>query len=74
MMDRLDKKGLVERIRGTVDRRQVHCTLSQAGQDLLAKLDPCVAAFDRRIGLAVGDEGHNALLEILGRIRDELHT
>ena len=54
MMDRLEKKGLVERVRGITDRRQVRCTLSDEGAALLAHLDPIVLGFDRRMEEALG--------------------
>ncbi len=36
IVDRLEEKGLVQRVRATQDRRQVCVSLTQKGQDLLA--------------------------------------
>ena len=43
ILDRMEKAGWVGRLRGTVDRRTVRTTLSEAGCKLLAELDEPVA-------------------------------
>ena len=43
ILDRMEKAGWVGRLRGTVDRRTVRTTLSEAGCSLLAALDEPVA-------------------------------
>ena len=46
LIDRLVKKGLVERVRSEEDRRQVWCHITRAGLQLLRRLDRPVAALD----------------------------
>ena len=47
LIDRLEKKGLVRRVRSEEDRRQVWCRITPAGERLLARLDDPVEQFDR---------------------------
>ncbi len=44
LLDRLEAKGLVVRVRCREDRRQVHCSVTEAGLALLAGLDEPVPA------------------------------
>ena len=44
LVDRLVKQGLAERERDTADRRVVFVTISEAGLELLARLDDAVTA------------------------------
>ncbi len=46
LLDRLDEKGLVHRVRCGADRRQVLCTLTDAGRALVQALDAPTRAVD----------------------------
>lgn len=51
ILDRMEGKGLVERIRSTQDKRRVGVYLSEAGQSVLAKAPmPLQEHFQRRFG------------------------
>lgn len=69
LVDRLVKKGLVGRRRGSRDRRVVRCTITPAGLDTLARLDDVVDEADRRVVDAVGDPDLGRLVEILDAFR-----
>jgi DNA-binding MarR family transcriptional regulator len=69
MIDRLEAKNLVSRERGCQDRRQVLCRISQAGLDLLAKIDEPLSQWGlTALGTLQPDE-MEALIATLARIR-----
>ena|SRR2546427_4349474 len=66
LIDRLEKKGMVRRVRSVDDRRQVWCRITAAGERLLARLDDAVEAFDGATvrGISAADQARlTALLE-----------
>ena len=68
LIDRLEKKGLVRRVRSEADRRQVWCRITPGGERLLARLDDPVEDFDRSAvrGLSPGDQERlTALLDLV---------
>lgn len=70
LIDRLEAKQLVVRVRSDEDRRQVWCRITPAGLQLLARLDGPVAALDRAVvaGLPRADQVRLArLLETVHR-------
>lgn len=72
LVDRLIRKGLVQRHRGTEDRRQVLCTLTPEGAALLARLDPVVNQADEVLDTTLAAQELRALLELLGQMRAAL--
>lgn len=70
LIDRLEAKGLVERRRCTEDRRVVYGTISAAGLDLLASLDPQVDATDESAMENLNDEEQRTLIGLLDTLRD----
>ncbi|QOY84886.1 MarR family winged helix-turn-helix transcriptional regulator [Paludibaculum fermentans] len=48
LLERMEKGGLVSRVRGTEDRRVVRVTISERGLDLLAQLDEPVTELHRK--------------------------
>jgi DNA-binding MarR family transcriptional regulator len=69
LVDRLVAKGLVERQRSADDRRQVLCTISEAGRELLRRLDPVVDEVDEVLDAFLDTEELGTLLGILDRVR-----
>lgn len=65
LLDRLEKRGLVRRLRDSGDRRVVTTRITEAGQELLASLDAPVDAVHRRQLGHLGPEKLGALLELL---------
>jgi DNA-binding MarR family transcriptional regulator len=70
LLDRLEEKELVRRVRCTEDRRQVHCFITPAGLELLARLDAPVAEADDLPGRVLDDEELARLIDYLDRVRD----
>jgi DNA-binding MarR family transcriptional regulator len=68
LLDKLDAAGLVTRDRGD-DRRQVRCTISPAGLDLLAGLEAAVDAVDETVLGGIPDPDLRTLLTLLDAIR-----
>ncbi len=69
LVDRLVKKGLVDRRRGAQDRRVVRCTITRSGLDTLGRLDDVVEDADQRVVDAVGDDDLGRLVDILDALR-----
>ena len=65
IVDRMEKAGLVQRTRGTSDRRIVMASLTQAGLDLVGSLDGPVAAMVSGIFGGLGDGEIETLNELL---------
>jgi DNA-binding MarR family transcriptional regulator len=72
LLDRLEKKSLVQRERCPSDRRQVLCEITPQGLALLDRLDRPVARAEREVlaGLRPGDL--KALIRILDAVREDL--
>jgi len=74
LLDRLDDKGLVRRKRCADDRRQVLCTITPAGLDLLEVLEEPVAR-ENESTLDMLTEGEvRRLIRLMDRIRARLET
>jgi len=71
LIDRLEAKRLVKRVRSEEDRRQVWCRITPEGLRLLARLDQPVADLDRAMvaGLARADQ--ERLAELLAVVHRE---
>lgn len=69
IVDRLERQGLVARERSRDDRRQVVCRVTAQGLALLDRLDDPIAAADRDLLAALGDEEQRTLIHLLERIR-----
>jgi DNA-binding MarR family transcriptional regulator len=68
LLDRLERKGWVERRRCPIDRRRVLCRITDAGLAMLAGLDEPVARFDDRSLLALSPREQAALVDLLERL------
>ena len=71
LIDRLEKKGLVRRVRSEEDRRQVWCRITPAGERLLARLDDPVEEFDRAAVRALTPAEQEQLTALLGQLHVE---
>lgn len=69
LLDRLQRRGLIERRRDAADRRQVVSAVSPEGLRLLEVLDPVVEEFNRVQMASLDQEQLQELLETLARIR-----
>jgi DNA-binding MarR family transcriptional regulator len=71
LIDRLEKKGLVRRVRSEEDRRQVWCRITPAGERLLARLDDPVEQFDRAAVRGLSPADQDRLTALLGQLQGE---
>lgn len=73
LVDRLVRKGLVIRRRGTTDRRRVLCHITSAGLDLLTRLNVYIDEADAVVKGALPPAGLADLLGLLDEVRAGLH-
>ncbi|HET9708268.1 MAG TPA: MarR family transcriptional regulator [Gemmatimonadales bacterium] len=71
LIDRLEQKGLVRRVRSAEDRRQVWCRITPAGERLLERLDDPVDAFDRAAVRGLSPADQDRLTALLGQLQEE---
>jgi DNA-binding MarR family transcriptional regulator len=71
LIDRLEAKQLVVRVRSSEDRRQVWCRITPAGLRLLARLDEPVAALDRQAVAGLPRADQVRLAELLQAVYRE---
>ena len=69
LLDRIEAKGLVTRERCPDDRRQVLCSITDAGLELLTTLDAPMDALDHDALAMLNKKELGALVDILDRIR-----
>lgn len=69
LLDRLERKDLVQRLRCPKDRRQVLCSITPAGLALLARLDEPVASSDARLLGGLTPERLAQLIALLDDLR-----
>ncbi len=65
LLDRLEARGLVERLRDATDRRVVRARITAPGRELLGRLDKAVAASLRRLLGPLGRARLRQLSELL---------
>ncbi len=68
IIDRLEKKGLVSRVRSVEDRRQVYVVATAMGRTLQQEMTPQVAEIHDRIAHSVSPEEWQTLQTILDKI------
>lgn len=69
LLDRIEAKGLVRRERCADDRRQVLCSITPAGLELLAEMDGAVDAADDGALAMLSAGEQERLIELLDRVR-----
>ena len=69
LLDRLDEKGLITRERCAEDRRQVLCTISPQGLDLLDELAMGVAEADDAVVARLAPADLDQLIRLLHEVR-----
>jgi DNA-binding MarR family transcriptional regulator len=74
LVDRLEKRGLVTRVRGRTDRRVVEVGITDKGQKLLRTLDEPVERFPRSMLGHLGPQKLEQLSALLEQALSELGT
>ncbi len=69
LLDKLAKRGLVERRASTTDRRHNHVHLTDTGRELLAEAIQCASAHEKEVCKPFTIAEKKMLLELLGRFR-----
>jgi DNA-binding MarR family transcriptional regulator len=69
LIDRMEKKGWVVRVRCTEDRRRVWCRITQSGLELLSSLDNPMNAVDDSLSGALNESEISELIGYLDRLR-----
>jgi DNA-binding MarR family transcriptional regulator len=67
LLDRLERRGLVQRVRGE-DRRQVLCSITPRGDELLASLEDRTAASEEAAFARLTRHEVGALIHLLDRV------
>jgi len=70
VLDGLAARGLAERRRAKGDRRASALFLTEAGEAMLARLEPLLAAHEARFAARLGGEGGCQLMGLLHRLGD----
>ena len=70
LIDKLEAKKLVLRQRCEMDRRQVFCTITAAGEELVRKLDEPARAQNRELFRGLTDPQIDTLIDLLDRVRN----
>ncbi len=74
IIDRLEKKGLVSRVRSVDDRRQVYVVASASGRALQNDVTPGVVEIQQRIRNTISDREWAALEKTLKKIIGKMQT
>jgi DNA-binding MarR family transcriptional regulator len=69
LVDRLERKGLVERTPCAKDRRRVFCRMTPKGLELLKELDDPVNRWDARSVSVLPPSELDSLIDLLDRVR-----
>jgi DNA-binding MarR family transcriptional regulator len=69
LIDRLERKRLVARVRSRSDRRVVFCHATESALELLSRLDAVIDEADRAAVEALDEQELGKLVELLDRIR-----
>ncbi len=70
MIDRLEKKKLVRRIRSKKDRRVVNCMITEKGLKLLSQMDQPVSEMNKKIVQNLDSKQLDQLVTLLDRMRE----
>jgi DNA-binding MarR family transcriptional regulator len=73
LVDRLERKGLVERTPCDKDRRRVFCRMTSKGLELLKELDDPVNRWDARSVSVLPPSELDSLIDLLDRVRASNH-
>ena len=74
LLDRLEAKKLIERVRCSKDRRRVLCTISPAGLALLAELDRPMLETARACFTSLSATQTRNLIQLLDDLREGLYS
>ena len=71
LLDRMEAAGLVQRTRGSEDRRMVSTRITKEALRLLARLDKVVTDDLKRLFQGVSQKQLQSLIDVLGKVRQQ---
>jgi MarR family transcriptional regulator, transcriptional regulator for hemolysin len=71
-LDRLEKHGLIERVRDPNDRRAVRVELTDAGEERFHQLAKAALSFDQRLREGLTEDELDGVRSVLARMRDNV--
>jgi MarR family transcriptional regulator, transcriptional regulator for hemolysin len=71
-LDGMERAGLVQRQRGTLDRRTIQVELTSAGNELHGRLLNAVISFNRQLRTGLRDEDVETLRSLLRQLQDNV--
>lgn len=71
LLNRLEKARLITRTRSRTDRRVVRVGITEAGRELLERMDPAVEAIQERLSRHLTDDELRSLSDLLERLRTD---
>ncbi len=74
IIDRLEKKGMVARIRSVEDRREIYVVATAKGRDLQEVVTPQVIAIHQRLRASVGENEWETMQATLEKIGAEINA
>jgi DNA-binding MarR family transcriptional regulator len=72
LLDRLAKRGLVDRSREEKDRRVVTARITQAGLELLSSMDRTMRESPKQMLAGIGEKRLQSLLRLLRTVREKI--
>ena len=69
LIDRIEKRGWVKRVRSTSDRRMVVCTATPAALRMLDEIQPVIDDFELKVTATLSDTEQAHLVRLLDRLR-----
>jgi len=71
LLDRMETRGWVERVRSVKDRRVVYAKICPSGLELLERIAPCIAEYIGGLFPSLDDGAVRGLIELLERAREQ---
>ena len=72
ILDRMEKLGVVKRVRSGSDRREVHVSITPLGRQKLVKGIEVGGALRERLGSAFSDEEIQDAMRLMGKMRNQI--
>jgi DNA-binding MarR family transcriptional regulator len=72
LLDRLERRGLIQRSRSQEDRRVIKARITPAGLDLLKRMNREVEQFHRKLLGHLGGQQLRSLIRLLGKARERV--
>lgn len=68
LLDKMQERGILERVRSTTDRRSQHVLLTDAGRELAARAHECTPRMEAELADCLSPAERAMLIELLGKV------